>query len=77
MILPGQRMEKDGVYYIAPDKDDNPILKLYHQDTGRVKKLGTFEKWSCFQDVSNDGTHILSWRGEGLSSDIYLVDNFR
>ena len=69
-------VEKEGVYYIAPDKDDNPILKLYHQDTERVEKIGTLEKWFSFWDVSNDGTHILLWRIENVSGDIYMVDDF-
>jgi len=70
-------VEKDGIYYIAADKNNNPVLKLYRQDTERVEKLGSFEEWFFFWDVSNDGTHILLWRGEDHSGDIYMVDDFR
>ena len=70
-------VEKAGIYFIAADNNKNPVLKLYRQDTGRIEKLGTFENWFNFWDVSNAGTHILLWRGEGHSGDIYMVDDFR
>ncbi len=70
-------VEKEGVYYIAPDKDDHPILKLYHQETEQVEKIGTLVSWFSFWDVSNDGTHILLWYCDECSGDIYMVDDFR
>ena len=70
-------VEKAGIYYIAADNDKNHVLKLYHEDTGQIEKLGTFENFYNFWDVSNDGIHILLWCGEGHSGDIYMVDNFR
>ena len=70
-------VEKNGIYYIAADQDNNPVLKLYHQDTGRVEKLGTFKDWFNFWDVSKNGKSILLWYCDDHAGDIYMVENFR
>ena len=70
-------LEKNGIYYISADKNNNPILKIYRFDTGLVEQLGTLESWFSFGDVSNDGTNILLWPIEGYNTDIYLVDHFQ
>ena len=72
---------KDGIYFIDTDTKPRAVLKFYSLATRQITLVTTLEKSPWSGDpalaVSPDGRSILYDQEDNVSSDIFLVENFR
>ena len=67
----------EGIYYTKSDSENRQFLNLFRYLDREIERIGQFDQIYLLSDVSRNSQSIMLWRQEWVTSDIYLVENFR